>query len=88
MDVVCMAGRSDSAERRPFLDEAVAGRAAGVGMTYDEWAADLRCDITHDGEQPLADWYLIGEAGDFAICDHHHDQVIHPEDWTAIKRRP
>jgi hypothetical protein len=32
-----------------------------------------RCDYRHDDER-MADWALIGEAGDFFVCDEHFQQ--------------
>lgn len=44
---------------------------AGEDTQPHEVVSNLPCDLC---DQP-AMWGLIGEAGDFLLCDHHHDRL-------------
>jgi hypothetical protein len=43
------------------------------------------CDVRdgHPDEQP-ADWLLIGESGDYALCDAHFQRAEFKANWEPI----
>lgn len=50
---------------------------------------EFTCDYRHeDGSEPLADWALIGEAGDYFVCDAHFQMrtVEGRRGWSRIDR--
>lgn len=49
--------------------------------------ADITCDWRHLGPQPLADWVLIGESGDYYSCDEHFQQRTESgkRGWARIR---
>ena len=44
------------------------------------------CDYRHEGQQPPGDWYLVGESGDYCVCDEHFQMRTEERKrgWTRI----
>jgi|GEM_PF-6679800 len=57
-----------------------------------EWLCDIvHFDVAPDGTATVAtrpaDWVLIGEAGDFAVCDEHHQAMRDPSpQWRQVAK--
>lgn len=50
-----------------------------------------RCDYRHaDGADRLAAWFLIGESGDYFVCDEHFAQRTEEgrRGWRRIPQDP
>lgn len=40
----------------------------------------LLCDLVHEGAV-RGTWALIGEAGDYLLCDEHYEMAGRPAGW-------